>query len=476
MVVRDGPTSRRVRHLALVVLLVLTAGCQPSQPAPQQAYPTPGNRTGVIGAAPYEIDVPRQWNRTLFLYSHGYVAPTGAPNPAQSASLPVLRAWLLDHHFAAAGSAYSSTGWAVEDALKDQMALLDLFTQQIGAPERVIAWGASLGGLVTAGLVQLHPERFTAAMPLCGVLAGGVATWNAELDAAYAFKTLLAPNSDLQLVHIVDSEANRLLAQQIYIEAQTTAKGEARLALVAALIDLPGWFNPLEPEPAPTDYVARARAQAAWESRVDFAFAFGFRLELEQRAGGNPSWNVGVDYGRLLAPSPSLDEVKALYAAAGLDLQADLTRLNAGKRIKADPGAAAYLDRNISFDGLLQVPVVSMHTTDDGLVIPGNEGAYAQAVAAQGKSEMLRQLFVHRAGHCAFTPAETIAAIQVLLKRLDSGSWDEGALQPSALNANATRQGASASQVFGVTLQPSFADFTPPPYPRPHLKGAPIPA
>jgi pimeloyl-ACP methyl ester carboxylesterase len=430
----------------------------------------------VIGAAPYEIDVPPQWNGTLFLYSHGYVAPTGAPNPARSAPLPAERNWLLEHHFAAAGSAYSSSGWAVEDALRDQMALLDLFTKQIGTPKRVIAWGASLGGLITAGLVQLHPDRFTAAIAECGVLAGGVATWNAELDAAYAYKTLLAPNSELQLVHITDSEANRVLAHKIYIEAQTTARGEARLALVAALIDLPGWFNPMEPEPAATDYVARARAQAAWESGVDFAFAFGFRLELEQRAGGNPSWNVGVDYSRLLAQSPSHEEVKALYAAAGLDLEADLQLLNSGKRIKADPGATAYLDRNLSLDGLLQVPVLSIHTTDDGLVIPGNERVYAETVAAAGNSAMLRQLFVHRAGHCAFTPAETIAAIRVLLKRLDSGSWDEGALKPSALNADATRQGASASEVFGVTLQPAFVDFTPPPYPRPHPKGAPIPA
>src|SRR5216683_923532 len=69
-------------------------------------------------------------------------------------------------------------------------------------PKRVIAWGGSLGGIITAGLIQLYPDRFAGAIPLCGVLAGGVATWNAGLDGAYAFKTLLAPTSSLRLVNI----------------------------------------------------------------------------------------------------------------------------------------------------------------------------------------------------------------------------------------------------------------------------------
>ena len=32
-----------------------------------------------------------------------------------------------------------------------------------------------------------------------------------------------------------------------------------------------------------------------------------------------------------------------------------------------------------------------------------------------GDSSLLRQTFVHRAGHCAFTPAGTITAFQTLI-------------------------------------------------------------
>jgi hypothetical protein len=143
--------------------------------------------------------------------------------------------------------------------------------------------------------------------------------------------------------------------------------------------------------------------------------------------------------------------------------------------VAADPAAAAYLDRNISFDGQVNIPVLTMHTTGDGLVIPPNEGAYANAVTSAGNSALLRQTFVHRAGHCAFTEAETVAAVQVLLKRLDTGRWDDSALQPAALNASALAQGDLENVFFGAAAPPAFVAFTPAPYPRPFSKGASIP-
>ena len=236
------------------------------------------------------------------------------------------------------------------------------------------------------------------------------------------------------------------------------------------------WFDPRLPEPAATDYASQAAAQIAWESRVDFSFAFRYRAELEHRAGGNPSWNTGVDYAAQLAASPNRREVEALYGQAGLDLQQDVRTLNAGPRIKPDPAAAAYLERNITFDGNLAVPVLAVHTTGDGLVIPPNENAYADVVTAAHKQLLLRQVFVHRAGHCAFTTAEIIAALHVLVRRIDTGQWDDAALQPVAMNVQARAQGASANQILGLSLDSSFEAYAPAAYPRPFAKGSTIPA
>src|SRR6266704_1858094 len=169
---------------------------------PQHAY-AQSTLTGALpDGATYQIEVPSNWNGTLLLYSHGYVTP-GSANPARDVGDSATGAYLLSQGYALAGSSYATTGWALEQAIPDQLATLDAFDSLVGTPARTIAWGHSLGGIITAGLLQTHPERFDAALPMCGVLAGGVAVWNEGLDAEFVIKELLAPpTSTLQLVHV----------------------------------------------------------------------------------------------------------------------------------------------------------------------------------------------------------------------------------------------------------------------------------
>src|SRR5450755_4085208 len=302
--------------------------------------------------ATYLIEVPAKWNGTLFLYSHGYVTP-GSANPATDAGDPITEAAMLAQGFALAGSSYASTGWAIQQALPDQINTLNIFDSQVGHPKRTIAWGHSLGGIITAGLIQRYPNRFAGALPMCGVLAGGVATWNTALDSEFAFQQLIDPS--VQVVNITirpkDPTANLAAAETAAAAAQVTPRGRARLALAAALGDTPGWFTPLSPEPAPGDAAGQEVNQFLWDTQVDFPFIFAFRAELEGRAGGNPSWNTGVNYFTQLARSADLGEVAALYHAAGLSLTADLRKLNQAQRISASPSAVRYLAQNIAFNG-----------------------------------------------------------------------------------------------------------------------------
>jgi pimeloyl-ACP methyl ester carboxylesterase len=424
--------------------------------------------TGTLAdGAKYLIQCPAgAWNGTLFLYSHGYVTP-GGNNPAQDVGDPVTGAFLLKSGYALAGSSYASTGWAIQQALPDQISTLDTFDSSFGTPKTTIAWGHSLGGIITAGLIQEYPDRFSAALPMCGVLAGGVATWNTALDAEFAFQKLIDPK--VQVVNITNPSANLAEAETAAAKAQQTPQGRARLALVSALGDTPGWFTPLSAEPAPTDYAGQEANQALWGQNVTFPFVFAFRAELEARAGGNPSWNTGVNYFADLARSADRNEVGALYRAAGLNLGQDLFKLELSPRVHADPAALGYLARNISFDGDISVPVLTMHTTGDGLVVPENEQAYRTIVDATGHGALLRQVFVHRAGHCAFTPAETISAVQVLLNRLSTGQW--GATDPATMNGAAAALGPSANIFVSggkiVPTPPAFLSYRPAPYLRP---------
>lgn len=443
--------STRFLLIAIAAFLLLSLA------APAQAATT--TLTGTLpDGATYLIEVPSPWNGTLLLYSHGYVTP-GSSNPARDVGDPGTRAFLLANGFALAGSSYAHTGWAIQEALFDQIAVLDTFNAQVGKPFRTIAWGHSLGGIITAGLIQNNPDRFDAALPMCGVLSGGVATWNQALDSAFAFKTLLAFGSPLQVVNITNPLLNLGISEQILAAANTTPQGRARLALSTALGDTPGWFDPASPEPAPNDFAAQAANQFLWAQQVDFPFIFAFRAELEFRAAGNPSWNTGVDYRRQFEHSVDAAEVRALYKQAGLSLDDDLDALNKADRISADPNAVQYLEQNIIFNGNIHFPVLTMHTEGDGLVSNQNENTYRHTVDKAGNERFLRQTFVHRAGHCTFTPAETITALSNLLTRLDTGHWPD--LRSGLLNAEAATLGPLN------VAPPSFSGFHPARFLRP---------
>ncbi|TMD62481.1 MAG: hypothetical protein E6I91_15800 [Chloroflexi bacterium] len=384
---------------------------------------------------------------------------------APDAGDALTRAALLQQGYALAGSSYSQNGWALQQAFHDQIALLDFFNTTCGHPTRTIAWGHSLGGIITAGLVQLNPGRFAGALPMCGVLAGGVGTWNQALDSAFAFKVLLAGNA-LPIVHIANPTGAFKLAEGTLEAAQQNVQGRARIALSAALADVPGWFDTGSPEPASKDFTAQEQNQFLWEDKVDFAFAFLARAELEARAGGNPSWNTGINYRKQLELSADSSEVVALYKQAGLDLNKDLNTLNTATRIAADPQAVEYLSRYITFNGDLNIPVLTMHTTGDGLVVNQDEQAYASVVRSEGDANLLRQTFVHRAGHCAFTPAETLAAFQTLIHRLDTGKW-ENSTNPDLMNQEAAALGPTFNTLGDGPVPPAFLNFEPTTFLRP---------
>ncbi len=112
----------------------------------------------------------------------------------------------------------------------------------------------------------------------------------------------------------------------------------------------------------------------------------------------------------------------ALYQAAGLSLRADLLTLNKAARVKADPSAVRYLAKYISFTGKITIPVLSMHTVGDGLVIPQNEQAYASVVRKAGRSFLLRQVFVSRGQ----APAAPDADRPLAGWRAHSGQHEQG--------------------------------------------------
>lgn len=393
--------------------------------------------------ATYVMDVPADWNRTVLLYSHGYT-PDGSPNPAQNAPNASLRSALLSRGYALIGSSYAETGWVLEHALPDQLSTLDAFVDRFGRPSRTIAWGTSLGGMITTGLAERHGHRFAGALAMCGLEQGGIANWNNTLDAVFAVRTFFGDPS-VPLVNLPDQATALASVAELtagMAVAQTTPAGRARTALAASLHNLP-WT---------------AGYESVYQAlRGTVYVGLSWRQEAETWAGGNPSWNTGVDYARMFARSAVRDEVVALYKEAGLSLADDLALLNRAPRISASPSAVRYVARHLTFSGRLATPLLAIHTTGDALVPVQVERAYADAVHAEGRNRLLRQAFVDRAGHCTFTAGEMLAALEAVERRAASGRWPDTG--PSALNAAAERLDPAGEH--------AYLRYRPAPYPRP---------
>jgi stage V sporulation protein SpoVS len=135
--------------------------------------------------------------------------------------------------------------------------------------------------------------------------------------------------------------------------------------------------------------------------------------------------------------------------------------------------ALTYLEQNIIFNGKIPFPVLTLHTKGDGLVVVEDESAYRNVVDEEHDGALLRQLFVHRAGHCEFTPAETVVAFEALISRLDTGKWP--ALGAAELNEAAKGLGSKFNVLSvdgkNVHVAPAYFKFQPAIFLRPFDAG-----
>ena len=405
---------RRVVTMAVIgALAALPAnGASTSQTEQMPARSVSGT---LADGAKWTATVPPDWNGTLLLWSHGY-AP--ALPPAEDAPR-AHRAALLAAGYALAGSSFADPGWALESAVPDQLDTIDAFSKAFGKPKRVIAWGMSMGALVSTALAEQTPKRVDGALALCGSIGGAVGMMNMGLDGAYAFRTLLAPDSYIRLVAIDDDRANAGRVGKVLAEAQASPAGRARVALAAVLAGLPGWTTHDGKRPGDEEYDAQQAEMAK-------TFAVGVFLprgDQEARAKGVFSWNTGVDYRAQLKVSGREAMVRALYAKAGLDLDADLARLAAGKRIAADPKAVRYMTEHYTPNARPQAPLLAVQMIGDGMTSPSLQRAYAEAVAANGFGTSVRALWVANAGHCSFDAPTVMASITMIGERVAQGRW-----------------------------------------------------
>jgi pimeloyl-ACP methyl ester carboxylesterase len=438
---------RRVVGAVAVVVLAAACGSEPGSRSRADevrssatAVPFSGCDkvacTGTLAGANYQIELPRTWNGTLLLFSHGYrnaepAPPDFAPvrTDAQDAPTDAVAQALLAEGYALAGSAYASNGWAVADGVTAGEQLHDFFVQNVGGPARTYVWGESLGGLITELLAEKHPDWVAGAAPVCGVLGGTNLNFDLAMDLAYGVKTLLVPSLRTSgYASYQEAVASFTQARKAVLAAVDSADGPGKLALLAALVDAPTQTASYDGS------TLRSRGAALVEGILTgLAFGTAVRQELEQRVGGNPSGNADADYAARITPA----ERALIDAVAPGSAARNLARLAAGPRIAPDPAARQKFAALGTPTGDIKVPTLTLHTEADPLVLVQNEAVFAAKVAAsKAKTADLVQLYTkaparyanpapYGAGHCNFTADELTGTVAAL------DGWVRGGIYPT---------------------------------------------
>ena len=399
----------------------------------------------------YRIDYPDNFNGTL-LIGLDYAASQYQSQESQS---------LLALGYALAGVTRLVTGWDVESSASNHLTTLDIYNQLYGSPQQTLLYGRSLGAHTGAAIVHKYADRFDGALLACGGLGGAVGIWNGKFDALFIAKTLLAENnSELKVIDIPDDFATttRPAWLELLARAQETPEGRARIALAAVIAQLPTWSHPAKQQPAPFDLAALQEGlydSLAGSPLPTVGQAMSSRNELNRRGGGSISFNKGVNYRDILQSLENADIVVELYRQAGLDIDSDLSKLEQAPRFSADLQALNWIAPQI-WSGRLTIPVLTLSNIGDNISAVSAQHAFQETVNRAGSAALLRQVYVNSSGHCGFSPAESITAINTLVDRVSTGTW--------GMNTNPYTMNSKAE---ALDIGPSrFINYQPEPFAR----------
>jgi hypothetical protein len=374
------------RLLPAVLLLGSTLRSDAAAPTPshKQVLHSPSGITevGLLDGAAYRIDVPAQWNHSLVVFYHGY-----ALHPVTfhiAARLESRQMPFFDRHYAVIQSAYSRTGWALQQAYPETESLRRYFSRQYGQPNATYVVGRSMGGDLVAITLELNAKPYLGGLDLCGAVGPTYQSMERRFAMRAAFDVFF-PGVMPQLVPVPANYEDTLADRDRVLDA-LRANPEAALLMR----NLMGLHSDLD----------LAHDVAYW------TFVIG---DLQHRAGGNPFDNRNYIYAGSNPNSSGSD----------FEINEKVTRYS------ASPRARAYLMRHYTPNGHLGRPMLALHTIYDPIVDPSQLSLYNHQVQAAGFGDNLIQQVVDREGHCDFTEEEVGQAFDEMVR------WAHGGPRPT---------------------------------------------
>ena len=217
-------------------------------------------------------------------------------------------------------------------------------------------------------------------------------------------------------------EYERAMKAVIAAAEDPLGEGLTKLQVIAAAAEIPTQTRTAEGTTLDQQRVAIVENLSRVLARTTLE-----RFRVEEQVGGNPSTNVGVNYGaRVTADEAALIDAMAGTEGATLALLQQMAALPA---VEADPAARSAADALFPPPGKQTKPTVTLHTAVDPVAILANETLYGQA-AATASGQDIRWLNInvsnppspypadgvapYGAGHCSFTGRSIVGAVQIL--------------------------------------------------------------
>jgi pimeloyl-ACP methyl ester carboxylesterase len=363
--------------------------------------------------AKFEIAMPKKFNGTLIVWSHGIrkntnlpripvVAPTGyvVDNSPEIAPAPAIATALLKQGFALAGSGVQIQGWNQEEQVLATTIVIDQAITKFPQIDRVAAWGASLGALSTQLLAESNPGLVDAVAPLCLSDSAEANAITYASDALWLTKTLFDPSikgtgytagsqgytemiTDLGKVLTVfgtlSASIQRNPLAPTWPETSTapaTLKGipvRSAVLLMGLLAGVPTQSRSFDSSSGPkgpleTSFgLVISPALAVLENAAEAAIlAVVATYDLELRAGGVVYDNTKTNWATRLGDDSDVYAAGLTGKSAIAGMLSYLSPLNpAAPRVKADPSAAARVASWAKIQGNVTVPTITLAGTAD---------------------------------------------------------------------------------------------------------------
>lgn len=367
--------------------------------------------SGVYKQAGYRIEIPTDWQAgdDLVLYAHGYAGDgrtLAVTTPSRT------RDYMISHGFAWAASSYTANGYDIRSGVQSTADLLGYFKATFGEPGRVYLTGHSMGGHITARSITDpdYADLYDAAMPMCGVVGGGVELFSYFLD--WGLTSSYYAGLDFEVPF--DSQTEFPLWQQAVFGAAGDGHGDlgyippygsgatADLNGKGALFKTAMMYRSGGPRPL-------YDTAFSYYATFDLAQASDWLLDPTSGAGmGNLAGNENTVY--------NLNDDDESESAEEAALRAGIAR------VSVTTGDYSALMWDVTGD--IHIPVLSLHTLGDLYVPFSMEQIWERRIDDANNGNWFRARAIRALTHCEFSQTEETSAFADLV------TWAETNIAP----------------------------------------------